>query len=88
MGSADVQLDSGASIMAIGGFTGSDASTTLAQFQQYVADGDVRYFIGSDRGGPPGFGRDGTAAEITAWVQENFTPVEVGGATVYDLQSG
>lgn len=88
MGSAGLQLDSGASIMAIGGFTGSDASPTLAQFQQYVADGDVRYFIGSDRGGPPGFGRDGTAAEITAWVQENFTPVQVGGATVYDLQSG
>ena len=31
--------------MAIGGFTGSDPSPTLAQFQQYVADGDISYFI-------------------------------------------
>jgi hypothetical protein len=73
--------------MAIGGFSGSDDSPTLAQFQQYVADGDVRYFIGSDRGGPPEFRRAGTAAEITAWVKEHFAPMQVGGATVYDLQS-
>lgn len=87
-GAAGLQLQTGASIMAIGGFTGGDDSPTLAQFQRYVADGEVRYFIGSDRGGPPGFGRGGTAAEITAWVQQNFTPMQVGGTTVYDLQSG
>jgi 4-amino-4-deoxy-L-arabinose transferase-like glycosyltransferase len=89
MGSASLQLRTGASIMAIGGFSGSDDSPTLAQFQQYVADGDVRYFIGSDRRGPGGpGGRDGTAAEITAWVKERFAPSQVGGVTVYDLQSG
>ena len=33
-------------VMAIGGFNGSDPSPTLAQFQQYVADGKVHYFIG------------------------------------------
>ena len=27
------------------------------------------------------------AAEITAWVQKNFTPMDVGGTTVYDLAS-
>jgi 4-amino-4-deoxy-L-arabinose transferase-like glycosyltransferase len=91
MGAAGLQLETGASIMAIGGFTGGDDSPTLARFQQYVADHEVRYFIGSDRGGPdgpPGFGRDGTAAEITAWVKANFAPRQVGGTTVYDLQSG
>ena len=49
----------------------SDNSPTLTQFQQYVADHQVRYFIAGARGGP--HGRQ-AAAEITAWVQENFTP--------------
>ena len=40
--------------MAIGGFTGGDHSPTLAQFQEYVADGQVRYFIAGERFGPPG----------------------------------
>ncbi len=79
-----LELKTGASIMAIGGFTGSDNSPTLAQFQTYVADHQVRYFIGSDRGGPPR-GKSGPAQEITAWVQQNFTPIDVGGTTVYDF---
>jgi hypothetical protein len=80
-----LELKTGASIMAIGGFTGSDNSPTLAQFRTYVAEGQVRYFIPSDRQGPPGAGKSGPASEITAWVEQNFTPVDVGGATVYDL---
>jgi 4-amino-4-deoxy-L-arabinose transferase-like glycosyltransferase len=84
MGVSSLELKTGASLMAIGGFTGSDNSPTLAQFQAYVADHEVRYFIGSDRGGPP-HGRSGPAQEITEWVQKNFTPIDVGGTTVYDL---
>jgi 4-amino-4-deoxy-L-arabinose transferase-like glycosyltransferase len=83
---SDLELKTGASLMAIGGFTGGDPSPTLAQFQQYVADGQVRYFIGSDRGGPS-HGRSGPAQEITAWVRQNFSPIDVGGTTVYDLNS-
>ena len=84
MGVSGLELETGSSIMAIGGFTGSDNSPTLAQFQAYVTDHQVRYFIGSDRGGPP-HGKSGSAEEITAWVQQNFTPIDVGGTTVYDL---
>ena len=84
MGVSSLELKTGASLMAIGGFTGSDNSPTLAQFQSYVADHEVRYFIGSDRGGPP-HGRSGPAQQITQWVQQNFTPIDVGGTTVYDL---
>ena len=40
------QLATGDPVMAIGGFNGSDPSPTLAQFQQYVADGKIHYFIG------------------------------------------
>jgi hypothetical protein len=79
-----LELKTKSSIMAIGGFTGSDDSPTLAQFQAYVANGEVRYFIPNDRQGPPG-GKSGPGSEITAWVEQNFTAINVGGTTVYDL---
>ena len=87
MSVSDLELKTGSSLMAIGGFTGGDPSPTLAQFQQYVSDGQVRYFLAdSGRGGPFGH-RDGSAADITAWVEKTFTKTQVGGATVYDLQA-
>ncbi len=39
------QLATEHSVMPIGGFNGTDPSPTLAQFQQYVEDGDIHYFI-------------------------------------------
>jgi 4-amino-4-deoxy-L-arabinose transferase-like glycosyltransferase len=84
MGVSGLELKTGASIMAIGGFTGSDNSPTLEQFKAYIADHQVRYFIANERGGPP-HSKSGPAQEITAWVQQNFTPIDVGGTTVYDL---
>ncbi|MEN0135928.1 MAG: glycosyltransferase family 39 protein [Rhodococcus sp. (in: high G+C Gram-positive bacteria)] len=72
-------------VMPIGGFNGSDPSPTLEQFQQYVADGQIHYFISGGRGG--GMGGDGTASEISTWVQANFTAVTVDGVTLYDLTS-
>jgi 4-amino-4-deoxy-L-arabinose transferase-like glycosyltransferase len=88
---SDLELKTGTSLMAIGGFTGGDPSPTLAQFQQYVADGQVRYFIAGDRGGPGGSEgpmghRTGPANDITTWVEQHFTKKDVGGTTVYDLQ--
>lgn len=84
MGVSGLELKTGASIMAIGGFSGGDNSPTLAQFQAYVADHQVRYFIASDHVGP-GHGKSGPAEEITVWVKQNFAPIDVGGTTVYDL---
>jgi 4-amino-4-deoxy-L-arabinose transferase-like glycosyltransferase len=85
MGASSLELKSGASIMAIGGFTGSDNSPTLAQFQDYVANHEVRYFIEGEHFGPPGHRESGAASEITDWVKQNFTAGDVGGSTVYDL---
>ena len=79
-GAATYQLASGQPVMAIGGFTGSDPSPTLAQFQAYVAAGDVHYLIA---GG--GMGGRGGSSEITTWVSEHYTAATVGGVTVYDL---
>jgi hypothetical protein len=84
MGVSGLELKTGASIMAIGGFSGGDNSPTLAQFQAYVADHEVRYFIASDRGGPH-HDNSGPAHEITQWVQQNFTAIDIGGTRVYDL---
>jgi 4-amino-4-deoxy-L-arabinose transferase-like glycosyltransferase len=82
-GAAPLQLASGEPVMAIGGFNGTDPSPTLAQFQRYVADHQIHYFIGDNR---DSFGGGtGDAAKISAWVQQHFTARTVGGETVYDL---
>jgi len=86
---ASLQLATGASVMAIGGFTGSDPAPTLEQFQAWVAAGDVRFFVSGSMGGGPGGGREGrgTGAQIQEWVEQHFTVSTVGGRTVYDLSS-
>jgi hypothetical protein len=80
---APLQLASGEPVMAIGGFNGSDPAPTLAQFERYVADHEIHYFVGanSDSFG----GGSSVAAQITAWVKAHFTATTVGGETVYDL---
>ncbi|MEO6414348.1 MAG: glycosyltransferase family 39 protein [Pedococcus sp.] len=96
---AGLQLGTGLPVMAIGGFNGSDPSPTLAQFQQYVADGDIHYFAGGGgvngassgtgggMGGGPGGGTGGTGTgtQISAWVAANFTQVTISGSRFYDL---
>jgi 4-amino-4-deoxy-L-arabinose transferase-like glycosyltransferase len=86
---AGLQLGSGEAVMAIGGFNGSDPSPTLAQFQAYVAAGAIHYYAasGGGMGGGPGgaMGGSGTASQITAWVEQNFTAVTIGSQTFYDL---
>jgi 4-amino-4-deoxy-L-arabinose transferase-like glycosyltransferase len=84
-----LELSTGASVMAIGGFSGGDESPTLTQFQQYVSQGQVHYFIaGNEHGhgpGGPGGDSDNAASQITEWVKQNFAGQTIGGSTVYDL---
>ena len=86
---AGYQLASGEPVMAIGGFNGTDPAPTLAQFETYVSEGKIHYFIagGGGFGGPGGSSGD-DASRITAWVEAHFTSETVGGVTVYDLTSG
>jgi 4-amino-4-deoxy-L-arabinose transferase-like glycosyltransferase len=81
---AGYQLASEEPVMAIGGFNGSDPSPTLAQFQQYVAEGRIHYFIASG-GGMQSDSGSSASQEIAAWVQETYTATTVDGTTVYDL---
>jgi 4-amino-4-deoxy-L-arabinose transferase-like glycosyltransferase len=82
---ASYQLATGDAVMAIGGFNGTDPSPTLAQFEKYVADGRIHYFISSGSGGGMGGGSSGTSSQITSWVEAHFEKVTVGSATFYDL---
>jgi hypothetical protein len=85
-GAATLELATGKSVMGIGGFSGTDNSPTLAQFQAYVSQGKIHYYIS---GGQLGGGRDGSgsASAISTWVAAHFTSTTVGGQTVYDLTS-
>lgn len=71
--------------MAIGGFNGSDPSPTLAEFQQYVEDGRIHYFVAGSGMGGGGMAGSGSSSEISTWVQDNFTQVTIDGSTFYDL---
>ena len=78
--------------MAMGGFTGSDPAPTLAQLQQYVAFGKLRYVLVDGRGGGfggfggPG-GSDSAASSVTSWVTSTCTAVDYSGSgssSLYD----
>ncbi|MEO6086195.1 MAG: glycosyl transferase, partial [Umezawaea sp.] len=83
---AGYQLGSGMPVMAVGGFNGTDPAPTLAEFQQYVADGKIHYFLGG--AGMSGSTGSDAAQEIAAWVAQNYAVSTVDGVAVYDLTAG
>jgi 4-amino-4-deoxy-L-arabinose transferase-like glycosyltransferase len=83
---AGLELSTNTAVMAIGGFSGSDPVPTLSQFQQYVANHQVTYFIAPDnKGSGPGAFGGNQHSDINTWVAATFTPIKVGSDTVYDL---
>ncbi|UUV34266.1 glycosyltransferase family 39 protein [Amycolatopsis roodepoortensis] len=81
---AGYQLGSGAPVMAVGGFNGTDPAPTLERFQEYVRNGRIHYFLGEGMMMRGESGSD-AAERIAAWVADTFTPTTVDGVTVYDL---
>jgi len=91
------QLATGDPVMAIGGFNGTDPTPTLAQFQKYVAEGRIHFYIsgGGGLGGAGGAGGAGggsstgtsPSSQISTWVSSHYTARTVNGATIYDLTS-
>jgi hypothetical protein len=73
--------------MPIGGFNGSDPFPTLAQFQQYVHNGQIHYFIGGGGFGGANGGSQ-SSQQIATWVSQNFTSTTIGGVVLYDLTAG
>jgi hypothetical protein len=84
---AQLELSAGKAVISIGGWSGSDPSPTLAQFEHYATTGQVRYLIasGTQPGGGPGGGSGSTATQILKWVESHYKKVTIGGQTVYDL---
>ena len=81
------QLATGDPVMAIGGFNGTDPSPTLEQFQQYVADGEIHWFIGGGGfGGADGRQRRGAVRSPRGWRRTSRETID--GVTLYDLSSG
>ncbi len=77
---AGYQLASGAPIMAVGGFNATDPSPTLEEFQRYVADRQIHYFIrGKMMIGHWGGTSTGSheSADIAEWVETHYTPQTV-----------
>jgi 4-amino-4-deoxy-L-arabinose transferase-like glycosyltransferase len=85
---AGYQLGSGAPIMAVGGFNGTDPSPTLEEFQRLVADRQIHYFIRGKMmlghwGGETTGSRE--SADIAEWVETHYTPQTVDRVVIYDL---
>lgn len=82
---ARLQLESGRSVMPIGGFAGSDPSPSLEQFQLEVAAGNICYFVQHEaylEVQDP----DSAAVKISDWVRKNFQPEILGSTTVFRLE--
>jgi hypothetical protein len=64
--------------VTIGGFSGTDNSPTVAQLQQMVADGELKYVLVGGRGGR------GSSQEISSWVQAHGSAV-AGFSNLYKV---
>jgi hypothetical protein len=85
---ASYQLAIEESVMPIGGFNGTDPSPTLAQFQAWVADGDIHWFISGGLDGRGANGGSRTSQQIARWVEATYPARTVDGVTLYDLSAG
>ncbi|MCA2227883.1 glycosyltransferase family 39 protein [Nonomuraea aurantiaca] len=91
-------LNSDATVIGMGGFIGIDDAPTLQQLKEWTSSGQLRFVLGSGRGG---FGAmmGGASTQRSQWLKENCTevpgaayggsltassPMTGGGTTLYD----
>lgn len=86
---AGYQLESGYSVMPVGGYNGTDPAPTLAQFQQLVKEGKIHYYIAGTISSGTGGTSSGSddANQINTWVKAHYRSTTVDGTVVYDLTS-
>lgn len=86
---AGYQLATGAPVMAVGGFNGTDPAPTFDEFRDLVSQGRIHYFIagkitiGARHAAESGGSR--ASSEIADWVGKHYRPRTVGGVVIYDL---
>ena len=86
-------LQSGRSVIAMGGYTGWDPALMLGEFERLVATNEVHY--ADVPGGTVVTGGRTTTTAVEAWVHKHGTVVpaaayggQSGGRTLYDLSGG
>ncbi len=84
---AGYQLASGAPVMALGGFNGTDPAPTLDGFKDLVQGKQIHYFIRGHLmfGHHGGAGGSEEASRIAEWVEGHYRPMSVDGVVIYDL---
>jgi hypothetical protein len=80
---ADLQLASGSSVWALGGFSGQDPHPTLDEFRAAVAAARVHYLVLAGRGSATG----SPAEQIAHWAAGAYASTRVHGWVVVDLTS-
>lgn len=75
---ANIIIQTGENVMALGGFSGNDNIITLAQFKTMVKNGEVRFAMTSGQGGTRN-------NEIMNWIKQNGKAVE-NYNNLYDLK--
>jgi hypothetical protein len=73
-------LSSDASVIGMGGFTGSDNAPSVEQLEDWTAGGKLRFILGNGTGGGGfaammGGGADGPASRRSAWITAHCTEV-------------
>jgi 4-amino-4-deoxy-L-arabinose transferase-like glycosyltransferase len=71
---AGIELATGRSVMAIGGFGGNDPAITLARFKGLVAQGRIHYYVSGGFGGGGGFPAGGGPRGASGFPGEGFGP--------------
>ena len=83
-----LELASGTSVMALGGYNGTDPAVGLAAFKALVAADKIHYYIADSSGFIGSTAADtSTAYQIQQWVASAFTATTIGTTTVYDLSA-
>ncbi|MBE7187688.1 glycosyltransferase family 39 protein [Jatrophihabitans endophyticus] len=86
---ASLELATGNSVMAIGGYNGTDNATTLSAFERLVKAGRIHYYVADGQGFIGSTAANTSVAyRIEQWVEKNYTSTTIGGTTVYDLTAG
>lgn len=70
-------IKTGKSVMAIGGYNGTDPTMTLSEFKQLVKSGQLKYFVM----GNSSKATSGQIGKILSWVKKNGTTVKYSSTT-------
>lgn len=86
-GAATFILNSDATVIGMGGFSGTDDAPSVQQLKKWTESGELRYILGSGSSGGLGAlmgGADNAASQRSTWISENCAEVpakDYGGST-------